>query len=57
MKKEKPQTKVIDLKIADATDEELKAILEVRKKYSIGFLILTILVVFLLILGSNWRRG
>ena len=35
MKKEKPQTKVIDLKIADATDEELKAILEVRKKYSI----------------------
>ncbi|MDO4177186.1 MAG: TerB family tellurite resistance protein [Bacillota bacterium] len=32
--KEKKQVNVIDLKIADASDDELKAILEARKKYS-----------------------
>ena len=38
MKKEKVKDKktvnVIELKIADASDDELKAILEIRKKYS-----------------------
>ena len=33
--KAKTQVSVIDMKVADATDDELKAILEVRKKYSI----------------------
>ena len=33
-KEEKKTVDVINLKIADATDEELKAIIEVRKKYS-----------------------
>ena len=32
--KKKQATHAIDLKIADATDDELKAILEVRKKYT-----------------------